>query len=169
MEREIQRKRAIRLVKRQGEGGSPRSACFLRALTGRMIESAAPAQPSVALPADVRELLIAKLAEILVLDYQANQEVSGPTVKRSQGYLTIKQRRLGVVRGRAAGRQHSSRIEEVFTWLESKGDQAPQGICTIRSIPGARFGVVERLRLRIAGSCPRWKATPAGWRATSRG
>ncbi len=39
--------------------------------------------PRIDLPADVRESLIALLAEALVLDFQANQAVSWPTVKKA--------------------------------------------------------------------------------------
>jgi hypothetical protein len=43
-------------------------------------------QASRAMPPDVREFLIAKLAEILVLDYQQNQEVMRPTVTKTSGF-----------------------------------------------------------------------------------
>jgi hypothetical protein len=44
-------------------------------------ESARYGEPRTRLTSDDREFLVAKLAEILVLDYQREQGVTGPTVK----------------------------------------------------------------------------------------
>ncbi len=54
------------------------------------IELSAPVRPAITLSAADREYLIAKLAEILVLDYQQSQGVSGPSVEKG-GLLNRRQ------------------------------------------------------------------------------
>jgi len=48
-------------------------------------ESASTAMSSTSLPDEVRIFLVEKLAEILVLDYQASQGVTRPTVVAGRG------------------------------------------------------------------------------------
>ena len=78
--------RAVRLIRVGEESalGQP-SNC----LSSGGNELIAPAQQSNALPPEVRAFLISKLAEMLVLDFQVNQYVSGPTVQ-SAGVLDHK-------------------------------------------------------------------------------
>ena len=61
---------------RQEPGKSPKNA-----LPMQRDELQAP----TAMPADVREAVVDLLSEILVLDYQLFQGVSGPTVKMGSG------------------------------------------------------------------------------------
>lgn len=65
---------------RQGKGGPAESPRISN--PGRCGNELAAGTPAcAALPNDLREFLIDKLAEMLVLDFQANQAVSGPTVE----------------------------------------------------------------------------------------
>ena len=82
MERERHRKR------QRGEGKASINLLSSNP-TGRVIELAAGQPASLAMPSEVRAFLISKLAEMLALDFQVNQYVSGPMVQ-SAGVLDHK-------------------------------------------------------------------------------